>query len=511
MNNVLSKPTNHRIINVTSCVNRESFDEIEKNDSNLGENVKENSLSLKGRNTLIVNRASSFENSNLLDNYMRPITARSLPTQVQSESSKLKPPKIQLINVNSKNFSNDNDDHIEQDNCSETLKHSVSSPTFYKIRKSSSKKLSEVKTNLDNYLEYSISPFTTKYEIIGNITKNQSTKLIDSVRKAKSSNNLNTDSLFKFDDIILPNQIHPINIQNSDDDSSHPNYLRINQNLFCGNVNSVKNERKLCKLNIEYLIDMTNLRPDELNRETLGKIPCICQKQHSRLFISIQITETDFKSLFNAFCEVNKFIQKSRKSPDKRVLIFGKEIFSPQVICAAAQYLMVEYEMSLETALKSVIQKDFSVIYPKFDYCYLNYLREFEKYLQHVSSKVFCNLEFNESEEKLSTYGYKCNTNLKAKRDMFEENNEFFNENSVYEFEDEEIAEDVEFRYRHRMHASMNNLKESDSENKRNTSLFNVEINEKNFSNYMKIKSNEDGKILKNATAKTSSLKTAWM
>lgn len=112
------------------------------------------------------------------------------------------------------------------------------------------------------------------------------------------------------------------------------NFLNITNHIFIGNISCVKNERKLCRLGIEYIIDMTNMRPDDLNRQTLGKLPCLCQKQHSRLYLSVMIAETSFKSLFASFSEVNKFIQRAKKSRNEKnkVLIFGKENLPQSVI-----------------------------------------------------------------------------------------------------------------------------------------------------------------------------------
>ena len=167
--------------------------------------------------------------------------------------------------------------------------------------------------------------------------------------------------------------------------------MSITEHIYTGSMSSIKNDRQMCRLGIEYLIDMTNMRPDDLNRQTLGKLPCLCAKQHSRLTISVTILDTSFKSLFAAFSEVNKFIQRAKKSALERnkVLIFGKEFFSHQVICALTQYLMVDYEMSLDQALEVIFQKYFHTKQIQIEKCYLVYLKQLETYLQHLSINFY--------------------------------------------------------------------------------------------------------------------------
>ena len=155
---------------------------------------------------------------------------------------------------------------------------------------------------------------------------------------------------------------------------------------------------------------MTNIRPDDLNRQTLVKLPCLCKKQHSRLYLSVMISETSFKSLFASFSEVNKFIQLAKKAQNdkNKVLIFGKENFSQtvikidnsdlimltwqinlhshlKVICSCCQYLMVEYGINSEQALKLTLQKTYSFQF-HLEKCYHEYLNQLEVYLKHLSN-----------------------------------------------------------------------------------------------------------------------------
>lgn len=209
----------------------------------------------------------------------------------------------------------------------------------------------------------------------------------------------------------------------------------------------------MCKFNIEYLIDMTNMRPDDLNRQTLGKIPCQCKRQHSRLHLSIGFADTSFKSLFNAFSEMNKFIQQARKSPhEKRVLVFGKETMAPQVICASAQYLMLEYEMNLEAALQAVTQKSYSLIKSKLDKCYLDYLKEFEQYLKHMSVSLYGNFSYKsnevfEDESSLgSDFGFSVNANKRSSLTREKDSDVFDTNERFLEVDSDDVEEDIKYK-----------------------------------------------------------------
>ena len=169
------------------------------------------------------------------------------------------------------------------------------------------------------------------------------------------------------------------------------NFVQITDYLYVGNIGSIKNERKMCKLGIEYLIDMTNMRPDDLNRKTLGKLPCSCKKQHSRYHLAVEIADTSFKTLFKSFLEVNKIIQSARNSKmQRKVLIFGISLFEQQVICACIQYLMIEYELTLDEGLESILRQTSSHSPQiKMNKFFIDYLKRFEIYLKHVSQALY--------------------------------------------------------------------------------------------------------------------------
>lgn len=189
------------------------------------------------------------------------------------------------------------------------------------------------RSNLDIFLDLTSNPFTTKFEIIGN-----QQKTIEEDKNQVQVFDLTPDT-----NRYLVSSVESLNAAkptNTNVELKSQNFLIITKHIYIGNIASIKNERTMCRLGIEYLIDMSNMRPDDLNQQTLGRLPCLCTKQHSRLYLSVNIFETSFKSLFAAFSEVNKFIQRAKKSCEtdglqeerkNKVLLFGKESLSQQV------------------------------------------------------------------------------------------------------------------------------------------------------------------------------------
>ena len=145
-----------------------------------------------------------------------------------------------------------------------------------------------------------------------------------------------------------------------------------------GSIRALQNERKLCKLSIDYLIDASNMKPDELARiANLGaRFPCQCRHTHSRCTLilefdqslSINSTSTNVKLLSTSkirelickqieqlFSRVNHFILKGLQEK-KRILIYGFELTpnSPLAV-VAIQYLMLNEErLTLNDAVQVV-------------------------------------------------------------------------------------------------------------------------------------------------------------
>lgn len=377
----------------------------------------------------------SVDSSDLLKNNLkvddRPLTSISLPSKVKNEkaiSNKLKNPSCPAIPATPKRIivrsqsPLSTEDSIQSELDLDDEANFDLNPIAIVINAPTTK----TSSNLDYFISMASNPFTTKYEIIGPSSKSFSTSkslsppvsvdskkyLSDFKVPVRSSSDFNLNSSIKndelkteyvnmatidFDHKILAKSVSDENLSNEtiqktgNNTSSNMNFLKITDRIYTGNMNCIKNERKMCKLTIEYLIDMTYMRPEELNRQTLGKLPCLCNVPHSRITLTVEITDKSFKTLFITFSEVNKLIQRAKKA-NKCVLIFGKEYLAPQVVCACAQYLMVDYQMDMVTALTSILRKDSK--WNNFDKPFLLYLEQLEAYLKHLSSTNI-DLNFN--------------------------------------------------------------------------------------------------------------------
>src|SRR5271156_1432343 len=87
----------------------------------------------------------------------------------------------------------------------------------------------------------------------------------------------------------------------------------LTDDVLLGSIRALQNERQLCKLSVDYLIDASNMRPDELARKANvgARLPCQCGHTHSRctltlefdqpfLRISSSTTSTDSNPLSNS-------------------------------------------------------------------------------------------------------------------------------------------------------------------------------------------------------------------
>jgi hypothetical protein len=133
----------------------------------------------------------SNENLRIQEQTDRPMTARSLPAKVENEENKilfnqhaiiqhnrlastgtnssyplLSSSQVKLIQVMSSNDEEKNDDIAFETNFQEN--DYIETIPNYAIKSKDEKRIG-TKSNLDKYLDYTLSPFTTKFEIIGNV------------------------------------------------------------------------------------------------------------------------------------------------------------------------------------------------------------------------------------------------------------------------------------------------------------------------------------------------------
>ncbi|CAF2350319.1 unnamed protein product [Rotaria sp. Silwood2] len=185
----------------------------------------------------------------------------------------------------------------------------------------------------------------------------------------------------------------------------------LTDDILLGSIRALQNERQLCKLSIDYLIDATNMRPDELARKANvgARLPCQCGHTHSRCTLTLEFdqsyvthpTATDANHLSNSkirelnrtqlgqlFSAVNRFILKAQQE-EKRILIYGFELTpnSPLAIIAI-QYLMLSDEQLTLTEAMHAVHRLFPIL-PKKHQQYPTMEKRFQDYLKQLDRKTF--------------------------------------------------------------------------------------------------------------------------
>ena len=204
----------------------------------------------------------------------------------------------------------------------------------------------------------------------------------------------------------------------------------LTDDILLGSIRALQNERQLCRLSVEYLIDATNMRPDELARKAMigARLPCQCGHIHSRCTLTLEfdqsytsngssssnssttaetnlnqinqlsnnkIRELNRTQLGKLFSAANRFISKAQDE-DKRILIYGFELTpnSPLAVIAIQYLMLVEEQMTMNEAIHKV-HRLFPVLpsknqtYPTMEKRFVDYLKQLEKknasqiYLSH--------------------------------------------------------------------------------------------------------------------------------
>lgn len=185
--------------------------------------------------------------------------------------------------------------------------------------------------------------------------------------------------------------------------------------ILLGSIRALQNERQLCKLSIDYLIDATNMRPDELARKAKfgARLPCQCGHAHSRCTLTLEfnqlslttstttdstntsenktreLTRTQLGQLFTA---VNRFIFKALEE-EKRILIYGFELTpnSPMAVIAIQYLMLADDQLTLTEAIHTV-HRLFPIVVKK-NQQFPTMEKRFKDYLTRLERKT-CNKNF---------------------------------------------------------------------------------------------------------------------
>lgn len=220
----------------------------------------------------------------------------------------------------------------------------------------------------------------------------------------------------------------------------------LTEDILLGSIRALQNERQLCKLSIDYLIDATNMRPDELARKANvgARLPCQCGHTHSRCTLTLEFDQpssahlapTDSNPLSNSkirelnrtqlgqlFSAANRFIEKAQQE-EKRILIYGFEL-TPNTPLAiiAIQYLMLsDGQLSLTEATHAV-HRLFPIL-PKKNQQFPIMEKRFHDYLKQLERKTFPKTFFVSTVSSDGTGSISSGYDRQRLRDTSSESNE---------------------------------------------------------------------------------------
>uniref|UniRef100_A0A914HLZ4 protein-tyrosine-phosphatase n=1 Tax=Globodera rostochiensis TaxID=31243 RepID=A0A914HLZ4_GLORO len=78
---------------------------------------------------------------------------------------------------------------------------------------------------------------------------------------------------------------------------------QVDETVFCGGIDSVQNQNLLCRLNIEYIVDLSGQEDDPLlsNSRPRTECPCLCPRRtaHSRMTMSMKLKDDSPQQMLN--------------------------------------------------------------------------------------------------------------------------------------------------------------------------------------------------------------------
>ncbi|XP_064091660.1 uncharacterized protein LOC135205241 [Macrobrachium nipponense] len=132
------------------------------------------------------------------------------------------------------------------------------------------------------------------------------------------------------------------------------NICQVIDGLFLGNIKAAYCEPLLCKLDIECVVDLSDVMPAQVPSASKSICPCTCplETAHLRTRLCINIPNSEEIDIMQYADDINRFIEGSLNQ-GKNVLIhsFHGKSRAPAVII---QYLMTMYKMSFSRAFSLV-------------------------------------------------------------------------------------------------------------------------------------------------------------
>ena len=171
----------------------------------------------------------------------------------------------------------------------------------------------------------------------------------DCVRQSKKLTLRRTISLTKDDNLKIA-QLLSMDMYRDDQVAQVTDYL------FVGSIESAYNERRLCRLDIESLVDISNLSEMQVPSNKKTQCPCLCRTDfnHFRSRLIIAVADDEKEDVEQYFEEVNRFIEAARRC-GRKVLVYSYEGKSRAAVFAM-QYLM-SYENLLLRQAYNIVKK----------------------------------------------------------------------------------------------------------------------------------------------------------
>ena len=171
----------------------------------------------------------------------------------------------------------------------------------------------------------------------------------DCVRQSKKLNLRRTISLTKDENLKIA-QLLSMDMYRDDQVAQVTDYL------FVGSIESAYNERRLCRLDVESLVDISNLSEMQVPSNKKTQCPCLCQTdfKHFRSRLIIAVADDEKEDVAQYFEEVNRFIEAARRC-GRKVLVYSYEGKSRAAVFAM-QYLM-SYENLLLRQAYNLVKK----------------------------------------------------------------------------------------------------------------------------------------------------------
>ncbi|CEF59618.1 Dual specificity phosphatase, catalytic domain and Dual specificity phosphatase, subgroup, catalytic domain-containing protein [Strongyloides ratti] len=132
--------------------------------------------------------------------------------------------------------------------------------------------------------------------------------------KNSSNKNLEKNNSIPTKPIFLNKISSPITIPKPRCRYNNEIVWQVDETVYCGGIEAVSNLNLLCRLNIEYIVDLSGLDEEVTSRR--NECPCLCSRKtpHSRMIMAIKLNDEELlpkQNLMPFFEDVVKLISRA--------------------------------------------------------------------------------------------------------------------------------------------------------------------------------------------------------